>query len=583
MADRKYLKLKSRKDDKLYKIRLGEFTIQRVPTIGNKVNRSTMHVTQKGADFYTFMLDHPEEEFEIIGTKSTLNITNDKYMDTSYPVVKLTAVNKKGETITYPGYTFFISDLSSILEPRLPIYKLSIARVFLAVDSESNVLLPLPMETHFTAKYNSPNYYEPFKAFFTTAPYTRGIFYNERVDFGGDMIMQDLEPAILGSTPYNELTGYKVPFPGYEALATGDYEPKANYAAASTVYCALRNFSDPDPDNPTIPPIDIEYGFPGEPSGPGGGDGEMSDTNEETELKPPNILNVKYFTRVYKLTPGQVEQLRGYLWSDDFITNLPKLFSDPFSSLIGIQAVPLDITGNEVDVHIGTLNTGVNGVHVRDYYNTIDLGAIDITEYWQSFLDYQPYTRLKLFLPYIGIVDLPTDQFMNQSIGIKYRIDVLSGACIAVISNSTNIICQFTGNCATKMPISASDHSSIISNSLVGLTAVAGNVATGNVAGAVASSANVMLGLKEKIQISGSLSTNHGILVNDTPYLMIERPTSDIPAGYGALKGFTSNISLKLSACSGFTKVSDIKLDGISATDEEKTELLALLQTGVYL
>lgn len=581
MNDRKYLKLKSRTSNKLYKIRLGEFNFIRPDE--SSYDAQYLKLKVKGENFYSFMLNYAGETFDIVGTKSSIYIDyftlwEGTPSEVTYLGAKLTAVNKKGETITYDRFIFNTEREYGLL---YSINALSIARCFLAIDTDSNSLFPLHFETHYTTEnIDGKEIYTPF--FTIPAPYTIGIERDmdlPSID-GKKTRRRNISSVLQGSArAFRELTSK---FPGYEELATGEYISSLDHAG-SVVYCALRNFSDPDPDNPEESPIDIIYEFPGEPSGPSGGGGEMEDTNEETELKPPNILNVKYFTRVYKLTPAQVEQLRGYLWSDDFITNLPKLFSDPFSALIGIQAVPLDITGNEVDVHIGTLNTGVNGVHVRDYYNTIDLGAIDITEYWQSFLDYQPYTRLKLFLPYIGIVDLPTDQFMNQSIGIKYRIDVLSGACIAVISNSTNIICQFTGNCATKMPISASDHSSIISNSLVGLTAVAGNVATGNVAGTVASSANVMLGLKEKIQISGSLSTNHGILVNDTPYLMIERPTSDIPAGYGALKGFTSNISLKLSACSGFTKVSDIKLDGISATDEEKTELLALLQTGVYL
>ena len=341
-------------------------------------------------------------------------------------------------------------------------------------------------------------------------------------------------------------------------------------------YSWLRNYN-AESDEPNVT---IEYGFPGKPSEPQGGDGEMKDTNEPVALTPSDVTNVVYPVRCYRLSKANVSALHGYLWSNDFITNLPKLFSDPFSAIVGIQAIPYISPQNESNVIIGTLDTNIVANKVSIYYVTIDLGSINVTEYWQNFLDYQPYTRLKLFLPYIGIVDLPTDLFMNNSVSVKYRIDIISGACVAIVSNSENIICTFTGNCSTKIPLSNNDHSNAIGNTLVG---IAGYAATGNTVAAVANTASIVVGSKERIQISGSLSTAHGILINDKPFLMIERPDTEIPENYAGLKGYTSNISMKLSETSGFTKISDIKLDGLSCTDAEKEELLNMMQNGIYL
>ena len=64
---------------------------------------------------------------------------------------------------------------------------------------------------------------------------------------------------------------------------------------------------------------------------------------------------------------------------------------------------------------------------------------------------------------------------------------------------------------------------------------------------------------------------------------MIERPDTEIPKNYAGLKGYTSNISMKLSETTGFTKIADIKLDGLSCTDAEKEELLNMMQNGIYL
>ena len=361
-----------------------------------------------------------------------------------------------------------------------------------------------------------------------------------------------------------------------EDIPTTELEKQSN---GCFWYSWLRNYN----GESEKPNVIIEYGFPGEPSSPQGGDGDMKDTNEPVPLTPSDVTNVAYPVRCYRLSRANVSALHGYLWSNDFITNLPKLFSDPFSAIVGIQAIPYISPAEESNIIIGTLDTNIVANKVTLYYVTVDLGSIDVTEYWQNFLDYQPYTRLKLFLPYIGIVDLPTDLFMNNSVAVKYRIDIVSGACVAIVSNRDNIICTFTGNCSTKIPLSNNDHSNAIGNTLVGIAGLAGSVATGNAVGAVANTASIVAGLKERIQISGSLSTAHGILINDKPFLMIERPDTEIPENYAGLKGYTSNISMKLSETSGFTKIADIKLDGLSCTDAEKEELLNMMQNGIYL
>lgn len=403
-------------------------------------------------------------------------------------------------------------------------------------------------------------------------PHTPPLNYYE-YSVGNNIYYED---SCSSRTERNDFLSICASIDNLELFATG--------SDVNIFYNMLKNWTDdPDTGKPTDDPIYIEYGFPGKPSSPQGGDGDMKDTNEPVALLPSDVTNVAYPVRCYRLSRDNVASLHSYLWSNDFITNLPKLFSDPFSAIVGIQAIPYISPESTSNVIIGTLDTNIVANKVTLYYVTVDLGSIDVTEYWQNFLDYQPYTRLKLFLPYIGIVDLPTDLFMNNSVAVKYRIDIVSGACVAIVSNRDNIICTFTGNCSTKIPLSNNDHSNAIGNTLVGIAGLAGSVATGNAVGAVANTASIVAGLKERIQISGSLSTAHGILINDKPFLMIERPDTEIPENYAGLKGYTSNISMKLSETSGFTKIADIKLDGLSCTDAEKEELLNMMQNGIYL
>ena len=543
-----YLKLKHPDTSEIFRIKLG--TVRIIDPVNEKYT-----ILSYGDNLSEFVLNNQNIQFQIVGTKNTISFqcTGDGSYKNPYNfLVSFRGYNKNG-VFSSNGGVFWTS---AYLFPSLayePYYDLLFGITYYQIYKTDNTNKLSAFE-----QINSP--YTPPS---TSSRHTNGNW----------TIITASKYDITGQTEYQNICS-AINTTGIESLSETN----------SVFYNALKNYDDnPDTGEPTESPLEIEYGFPGEPSKPQGGDGAMKDTNEPVTLNPSDVSNVAYPVRCYRLSRDNVVALHSYLWSNDFITNLPKLFSDPFSAIVGIQAIPYISPQNESNVIIGTLDTNIVANRVSIYYVTIDLGSINVTEYWQNFLDYQPYTRLKLFLPYIGIVDLPTDLFMNNSVSVKYRIDIISGACVAIVSNSENIICTFTGNCSTKIPLSNNDHSNAIGNTLVGIAGLAGSVATGNAVGAVANTASIVAGLKERIQISGSLSTAHGILINDKPFLMIERPDTEIPENYAGLKGYTSNISMKLSETSGFTKISDIKLDGLSCTDAEKEELLNMMQNGIYL
>lgn len=566
MANSEYLILESTTDNTKYNILVGfgHFVSKTDPNMG------MFQVDKRGENFYDFMTQHGGETFKIFGTNTKLTINEYSTKDETYPTLYFCSIqtkNKRGNAFTNYG---FIE--RSSLPPSTD--NLIDGGCQLVIDTESNSLFNAPYNSHYVINHNA----SPHVITYLKEPTPYQIYVNATEEIYNNNGFYYYRKSMGETIPPHEYTRYFTTlFTSYDKLSNGT-------SGGSSCYCALRNYDDdPNTGNPNHSPLYIEYGFPGKPSEPQGGDGNMKDTNEPVPLTPSDITNVAYPVRCYRLSRANVSALHGYLWSTDFITNLPKLFSDPFSAIVGIQAIPYISPVEESNIIIGTLDTNIVANKVTLYYVTVDLGSIDVTEYWQNFLDYQPYTRLKLFLPYIGIVDLPTDLFMNNSVAVKYRIDIVSGACVAIVSNRENIICTFTGNCSTKIPLSNNDHSNAIGNTLVGIAGLAGSVATGNAVGAVANTASIVAGLKERIQISGSLSTAHGILINDKPFLMIERPDTEIPDNYAGLKGYTSNISMKLSETSGFTKIADIKLDGLSCTDAEKEELLNMMQNGIYL
>lgn len=544
----RYIKLKRPNTGEIVNIKLGEVKI--IDPVNEKYT-----ILSYGDNLADFVFKNKNVQFQIVGTNNTISFdfTGDGSYNNPYNFLSSFRGYNKNNIFSSNGGVFWSS-------PNL----------YPSLSYEPNYGLLFGITYYQIYKTDKTNKLVAFEQI--DAPYTPPNVYSQQTN-GSWTIITAGKNDITGQSEFTNICN-AINTTGITSLSETN----------SVFYNALKNWTDnPDTGEPTESPFDIEYGFPGEPSSPQGGNGDMKDTNEPVALTPSDITNVAYPVRCYRLSRANVSALHGYLWSNDFITNLPKLFSDPFSAIVGIQAIPYISPTEESNIIIGTLDTNIVANKVTLYYVTVDLGSIDVKEYWQNFLDYQPYTRLKLFLPYIGIVDLPTDLFMNNSVAIKYRIDIISGACVAVVSNRDNVICTFTGNCSTKIPLSNNDHSNAIGNTLVGIAGLAGSVATGNAVGAVANTASIVAGLKERIQISGSLSTAHGILINDKPFLMIERPDTEIPENYAGLKGYTSNISMKLSATSGFTKISDIKLDGLSCTDAEKEELLNMMQNGIYL
>ena len=98
---------------------------------------------------------------------------------------------------------------------------------------------------------------------------------------------------------------------------------------------------------------------------------------------------------------------------------------------------------------------------VLSQWNEIDFGSVNISEFWGSALDYSPNTKIHAMLPFIGSVQLNTDDVMGTTVGLVYRIDLLSGHLVAMITVNDEVLYQFTGECAVAVPLTGSDWSMV--------------------------------------------------------------------------------------------------------------------------
>lgn len=325
----------------------------------------------------------------------------------------------------------------------------------------------------------------------------------------------------------------------------------------------------------------IEWKYPEkDPSEPGGGDGDQDDPSDPIPID--NIIDglSSDFVKLYKITKDNLTALSEYMLKDDFLTNIKKLYADPMDAIISLNTFPINATGTAGVITTSGVSTGISAVQINNSIIDIDCGTVALKEYWGSFLDYE--TKISLFLPYVGIQPISTDDFMNDTIHVIYRVDLLSGGFVVFVKNSKGIVHQTTGNMAYHMPVTSIDYSRMYSALITGAVGIAGNAATGNAAGAITGTMSTIQNFHPQIQMSGNFGGNTGICSNKKPYLIIERPVPNVPANYSAIKGNTSNVTVTLGNCSGFTQVSDMQIKHISATDAEKEQILNLLTSGVY-
>lgn len=329
---------------------------------------------------------------------------------------------------------------------------------------------------------------------------------------------------------------------------------------------------------------------PGGESDTGGGTGSFDDTSVSITIPSLPTLSAvdSGFISLYNPDINQLKTLATYMWTGGFdITTFRKIFADPMDCILGLSIVPVAVPdGGIVPVTVGNNATGVNMTRAGAQYVSVDCGSLTINEFWGAYLDYSPYTKVDIYLPYIGIHQLNTDDIMGKTIHVVYHVDILSGACTAYIECDGTVLYQFIGQCSSSIPITGKDWTNVINGVLGVAGAIGSMVATGGASAPMASSvlaASAVNALKPNVEKSGSMSGTGGMMAVQVPYIIVTRPIQALPAGQNAMGGYPSYITRSLGSLSGYTEVSDIHLTGIPCTQQELDEIERLLGEGVYL
>ena len=340
-----------------------------------------------------------------------------------------------------------------------------------------------------------------------------------------------------------------------------------------------------------------EHGQPGgdtpDPSRPGGGDKptygpEDGDAIDFPTLPTTSVLHTG-FVNAYAPTSTELIDIANELWANDFINSIQKIMNDPFDAIIGLSLLPFAIpkAGSATKVKIGNFECdSASAKQVTAQWVTISGGSFTLPQNWYNFLDFVA-TDVCLYLPFVGVIHVDTDDVMGKTIAVQYNIDVLSGSGICCVKCGQSVLYAYPINCSYEIPLTGSNKAALYTGLIqTGISAVTAGIATGPagaIGAGVSGAAATVASKHSSIQRSGGLSSNSALLGEFNVYLILHRPVQSIPQNMKDFKGYMSNISSKLQQCKGYTEVEYINLAIDGATDKELMEIKQRLSEGVII
>ena len=331
--------------------------------------------------------------------------------------------------------------------------------------------------------------------------------------------------------------------------------------------------------------VEVYSKYKGDTSGEGGYGGTFDKTSDTISL--PSLPNVSAsscgFVDLFKMSLANTLSLSNYLWTniDEIGETLRKVLSNPMDAIISLSLTNITLPdGANVEIKLGGLPTGVHGERTVSQFAVVDCGTITVPLYWGTALDYSPNAKAEIYLPCIGTQPINIDDILGKNVQVVYHCDLLSGACIAYILVDGSVMYQYTGNVITQIPLSSSSCLELYKAVISTVGSVATASATGDVVGAASSVTNLMSS-KPTIQRGGTISGNTGSLCIKKPYITLIRAEQSLPTNYQEQRGFPCNVYMPFSELHGYTEIDSVQLKDISATDNEKEEIMQLLKSGV--
>ena len=259
-----------------------------------------------------------------------------------------------------------------------------------------------------------------------------------------------------------------------------------------------------------------------------------------TEGEQPVVVNKRTnFYTVYAPTDENMKKINNTLFIDN---------NDVINKFISYKKfwckIPIDGTAK---MKAGNYDFKFEAPVVHDNIIDVDCGSVNVDELHHSLLDYSPFSRLTIYLPFIGFMDLDDKLVMGKTVRVNYRVDVLSGRCLAEIytmidDNTESCIASYAGTIASDEPLSQGQ-----------------------------------VNYKGGYELMTSMQLGELI-----PFILVNTQVPLDSDGTN-LDGLPVEEVKRVGDCTGYIRYSFINASGCSGTDAEKTEIENLLKSGINI
>lgn len=345
---------------------------------------------------------------------------------------------------------------------------------------------------------------------------------------------------------------------------------------------------------------------PGDPDKTGGMGNGVNKGGNVGKTSTSNIVSLGAGFNAYHVFGTDVQALSNYLWGRsgggfDAGGIWEKFLNYKFNPIAGIishHIIPASLWSGVTELGRGGISLAgvtmdgvsapsVLGAPITQHIGHYETGMFSLPKSYNSFADFVN-TRVRVFLPFCGCVDLDPSQCIGGGVNVYYQCDVLTGNVVAQVETLDqygylHTAAQASGNCAYNVPYTGNDNGT---GEIIGaLKGVAGGALSGGIGSIINGATTLGFGLeRHSTTVAGSLCGSVGWCGNYNIILEIDWGVPLSTAGYyDTLMGRPSYKSGAVSDFTGFSKMIVRAYRVERATEEEKQEIEQICRDGVIV
>ena len=290
---------------------------------------------------------------------------------------------------------------------------------------------------------------------------------------------------------------------------------------------------------------------------------------------------------------------------DDIKKGLELWGANPIDSILSLRLYPFNLSqiatlSPTSHVYFGSYWHDLQGASINKVTNLsanyLNAGTLHLSPIQKSYKDFEPYTTLTAFFPYLGWQQLEIDKYYDKTVNVRYYVDIMTGQSV-IVTVVDGIFTDYFGPCeiGMEMPVTGSNYAQYAQGQVrliqQGINSYITGP-TGGIPGAISGGMASMGSFFEMTQkgspkdsqtTKGSFSTGIG---NYMPGYVIFRfdikemlePSSLLP-----IYGKPSYTSGYVREFSGFLKCEVAKMDTTGMNEEESNLVSSYLASGIYI